>query len=131
MMFIISTDDGIYEYAPIVQNALAQVLMHITPDATRIAITQTDLEPQDIIHDDETGVIKIIGKDPETDFKHRTMVYSINGNQGKAIKQLLFLAESAMYLRDHLLTDMLSTILKDGTNDLDFDAHPDGSGLDG
>jgi len=123
MMFIVMSNDGVSEFAPVMQTALAQVLMNITPAATQLIITQADIGETDVLRDQETGDIKIVGLDPATDFKHNTLVYELTPTNVEAIDHLTALAEGAMMVRDSAMVDILNNVLKPNSNELDFDKH--------
>jgi len=123
MMYIIMSNDGVSEFSPVMQTALAQVLMNVTTAATQLIITQADISESDIVRDEESGDIKIVGLDPLTDFKHNTLVYELTPTNVEAIEHLGKLADSAMLMRDSTMLDILSHVLKPNSNELDFDSH--------
>ena len=128
MMYVIQSSDGTTEYDEVMQNALARTLMEMTQETRHLVITQMDISADKVERNMEDGTIRI-SEDPST-FKHNSLVHQLTQEQVKAVLSLGFLAESALTVRDGLLTDLFGSLLVPGTNDLNFDAYPDTSGMD-
>jgi hypothetical protein len=115
-MYIISSNDGTTELDEVFQTALARLLINTSAKTNALVVTEVDLPPEEVSRNYEDGSINF----HQTDFESHTMMYHLTPSMVKSVIVLGELAEHAMNVRDNLLRDLMSNLLKDGTNEVDF-----------
>lgn len=115
-MYIISSNDGTTELDEVFQTALARLLINTSAKTNALVVTEVDLSPEEVSRNYEDGSINF----HRDDFESHTMMYHLTPSMVKSVVVLGELAEHAMNVRDNLLRNLMSNLLKDGTNEVDF-----------
>lgn len=125
--YIVSANDGTTEFDELVQNALARVLLEMSDRATGIVVTEVDVPIEKVSRNMEDGSVNIDVVDPQT----RQLSHLFTEDEQKGVLRIGQLAQTAMILRDMVMTSLLGNVMQENSNEVDFDRTRDLSGEEG